>query len=260
MDNIRRNSKLICYENDSTPKIQHTFTIAVVNGSETMNTHSPAVDPMIVFDVFKKIVLNCTLANDTNAAKIQWFKNDQQITEITYFPDDNKRQLCISNATHLNEGVYKCAVEHRSNGDEKIILYETFKVTFEPYWSTWSQWSRCQPKKCGNRRVRRRFRICHQPKILQPITQWRCHGENIQKKRCPTAPCEDGVWSEWSDWSGCSRTCGTGQMFRHRECIGDRCNGQNVEVIDCFRIHCRENVREFSDRSRFLPYQTIQKI
>lgn len=213
-------------------------------------------NPIISFDVHKKFSLNCSIAIGTgNKVKITWFKNDYEINEAAYFPDGNKRQLSIFNTTDLDEGFYKCAVVKISsgNGGSKIILYKRFNLTFRPYWSKWSQWSQCQPK-CGNSRIKRRFRICHQPKIRQPITQLRCVGANVQRRRCSIALCEEGVWTQWSHWSNCSRTCGIGQMFRHRECTSDHCIGPNIEVIECFRIHCTGNVQKFPEKSRFVPY------
>lgn len=247
---------LICYANksSSSSRFQHTYTITIANASQTLNMHLSPDDPIIVFDVFKNFMLNCSISKKF---KIHWFKNDQAITESAYFRDNNKEHLHIDNATDLNEGVYKCAVKHTIAGESQIILYQIFKLTFKPYWSKWSQWSRCQPK-CGKGRTKRRFRICHRSKIQQSeMAKLRCHGENVQRKRCATTACGgDGVWTEWSDWSGCSRTCGIGQMFRHRECADDQCDGPNLEIIECFRIHCAENTRKNPDKSPFLPFET----
>lgn len=232
---------VICYANESSAlRSQHTYTISV-NASEKSNNR------INLFDVRKNFVLNCSLAvTDTSELKIHWFKNGPEITKSGYFRADNRKQLNIVNATDVDEGIYKCAVKYEVAGDSQIILYQTFKMAFKPYWSKWSPWSQCQPK-CGNGRTKRRFRICHRPKMLQPPppdTKWRCHGENVQRKRCAVAACNrDGVWSEWSDWSECSRTCGIGQVFRHRECTdGDQCDGPNIEITECFRIQCTEQI------------------
>lgn len=237
--------KISCHTGDSSTisKVQHTYTIAVVNTSKTSNVSSE--DPVTVFDVFKDLVLNCSIANDSSEFKIDWFKNDRKIISDAANFRDGKPQLHIFNATDRSEGIYKCAVELKNTNGGKIIMYQTFKVAFKPYWSKWSSWNRCQPL-CGLNRTRRRVRICYRSKILQPYKQWRCSGANVQREKCPAAACNGGgAWTEWSDWSGCSRTCGPGQMFRYRECLdGDaQCDGPNVEVIQCFRIHCAENAR-----------------
>lgn len=250
---------LACYANESSskPRVQHTFAIAVANASD---------DPIIVFDVRKTSVLNCSIANNANKLKIQWFKNDQEIADAdSVYYHIGEAQLHILNATILNEGVYKCVVEIKGAGASKIKLYQTSKTAFKPYWSKWSPWSRCQPK-CGKNSTKRRVRVCHRSKLLQPYTKWRCPGENMQRKRCPAITCSqtmysrDGVWTEWSDWSGCSRTCGYGQMFRYRECTTNAdqlhpCDGPNVEVIECFRIHCVENARVIPRKNHFSPFQ-----
>lgn len=219
--------------------------ITVANASDTFNTHVSSEDPITVFDVLRNFVLNCSIANDTRVSRIQWFKNDLEITsDAAYFRDGEAQLLHIFNATDWNEGVYKCAVELNGADFGKIILYQTFKMAFKPHWSKWSPWSRCQPK-CGKSSTRQRIRTCHRSKFLQPYKKWRCPGAKVQRQRCKAAACSrDGVWTEWSDWSGCSRTCGYGQMFRYRECTDgdDQCDGPNVEVIECFRIHCAREI------------------
>lgn len=237
---------LICYANDSSSilRVRHTYTITVANASETLNVHLSSDDNIIVFNLLSNFILNCSIANNTDELKIHWYKNDQEII------DDGKAQLQIFNATVLNEGIYKCAIEINGGNASKIILYQTFKAAFKPYWSKWSQWSRC-----GKKSMKQRNRICHHSKILQPDEKWRCIGVNLQRKRCKTI----ASWTEWSDWSECSRTCGYGQMFRYRECTADQCNGPNVEVIECFRIHCAKNALEIPKKNQFLPYKMYSK-
>lgn len=168
---------LICYANDSssTSRVQHTFAIAVANASD---------NPIIVFDVRKTFVLNCSIANNTNKLKVKWFNNEQEITDSdAVYYHFGEAQLHILNATDLNEGVYKCVVEIKGASASKIKLYQTFKTAFKPYWSKWSPWSRCQPK-CGKNSTKRRVRVCHRSKLLQPYAKWHCPGENMQRKRC----------------------------------------------------------------------------
>ena len=50
----------------------------------------------------------------------------------------------------------------------------------------------------------------------------------------------DGGWSDWSPWSTCSVTCGTGTQSRYRACDspsptwgGQFCDGNTVEWRDC---------------------------
>lgn len=48
------------------------------------------------------------------------------------------------------------------------------------------------------------------------VCQWCRAGECVSKTPIPQHV--DGDWSPWSQWSMCSRTCGTGVQFRQRKC------------------------------------------
>lgn len=260
---MRNDLTLDCYANGSSTisRVQHTYMITVANASETFNTHMSSEAPITVFDVLRNFELNCSIANENSEFQIQWFRDDHEITSDAAYFRDGKAQLHIFNATDRNEGIYKCAVVLKDADFGKIDLYQTFKFAFKPYWSKWSPWNRCQPK-CGKDSTRRRVRICHRSKLLQPYKKWRCSGANVQRERCKVAACgREGAWTEWSVWSGCSRTCGYGQMFRYRECSdGDgQCDGPTVEVIQCFRMHCAENTRETSNKNSFLPYKMYSR-
>ena len=58
----------------------------------------------------------------------------------------------------------------------------------------------------------------------------------------------DGGWSNWSEFSDCSVTCGSGTQFATRECTnpepmnnGTQCIGDKQAVKDCFIVNCRSN-------------------
>lgn len=258
MDNDRKELKLICYATDSSSskKARYKFPITIATAPEPSSTNVRIDGPHILFDIYTDVMLNCSLTNDTDEMNVEWWKINHQErrhidpnTDAEYFRNHSKVQLHIVNATDHAEGVYACkyVIANEANENGEIVLYQTFEMAVKPYWSKWSQWSRCQPK-CGNSRAKRRFRICHKPKMLRSNMQWRCHGASVQRMRCSMAPCsdsrghdDDNVWTEWSEWSGCSRTCGSGQMFRHRACVRHPCHGPNIEVIECFRAHCIEN-------------------
>jgi len=55
----------------------------------------------------------------------------------------------------------------------------------------------------------------------------------------------DGGWSEWGEWSVCSRSCGGGQRTRRRLCDspspthgGQTCAGPHLQHGVCNREHC----------------------
>ena len=55
----------------------------------------------------------------------------------------------------------------------------------------------------------------------------------------------DCLWSEWSDWSPCSSTCGSARRFRDRKVIiparnGGKCDGQELELYDCPTKACQD--------------------
>lgn len=53
----------------------------------------------------------------------------------------------------------------------------------------------------------------------------------------------DGVWLDWTEWSECSLTCGTGASLRSRGCDGPfydgmNCTGDWSESKDCNTFLC----------------------
>lgn len=55
----------------------------------------------------------------------------------------------------------------------------------------------------------------------------------------------NGVWSEWSEWTGCSVSCGSGNKYKNRTCIksfpqypGKYCHGNDTNVESCDNISC----------------------
>lgn len=60
---------------------------------------------------------------------------------------------------------------------------------------------------------------------------------NFDSIACNTASCP--TWTEWADWSVCSKTCGEGKIQRRRTCqFGDSCEGDNLETDNCYVSDC----------------------
>ena len=74
----------------------------------------------------------------------------------------------------------------------------------------------------------------------------------------------DGIWSLWSPWGGCSKTCGLGQRRRDRECSrplygGKLCIGTVTEIIPCEERNCAGNVTSFAGRNYFPEHRKISQ-
>ncbi|XP_052272181.1 papilin-like isoform X2 [Dreissena polymorpha] len=73
-----------------------------------------------------------------------------------------------------------------------------------------------------------------------------------------------GRWSEWGEYSGCSRTCGGGVKFKTRHCEGhgllrDACEGRNKHFEICNTQSCGEYAQDFRasqcDEYNFQPLE-----
>ncbi|XP_031574493.1 thrombospondin-1-like [Actinia tenebrosa] len=61
---------------------------------------------------------------------------------------------------------------------------------------------------------------------------------------CVEVKIETGYWSSWGKWTGCSKTCGTGQRQRKRQCISKQnttCSGREMQARKCQRTPCPVN-------------------
>ncbi|XP_056135377.1 A disintegrin and metalloproteinase with thrombospondin motifs 17 [Lampris incognitus] len=82
--------------------------------------------------------------------------------------------------------------------------------------------------------------------------KWCRAGECVIKTPIPQHV--DGDWSPWSQWSMCSRTCGTGAQFRQRKCDnpppglgGKHCQKASVEHKACEGLPCPKGTPSFRD-------------
>uniref|UniRef100_A0A8B9LLU8 SCO-spondin n=1 Tax=Astyanax mexicanus TaxID=7994 RepID=A0A8B9LLU8_ASTMX len=133
----------------------------------------------------------------------------------------------------------------------------------------WSAWSACS-KTCsdgGAAAVKSRERVC----VSAP-----CAGQNRQQKVCNLPQCPDGgvcvgedcahrncSWTEWGEWSACSRSCGVGQQRRFRSFLAPGVNGTwcpdilegNLENRFCNIRACRVD----GSWSRWSPWSHCDK-
>nr|XP_021206149.1 uncharacterized protein LOC101744665 isoform X1 [Bombyx mori] len=57
------------------------------------------------------------------------------------------------------------------------------------------------------------------------------------------------VWSRWSKWSGCSVSCGEGNIVRWRVCVAGRCalNEREEQLRPCTRAPCNDPIDDTHD-------------
>lgn len=109
-------------------------------------------------------------------------------------------------------------------------------------WSLWATRTSCSGS-CGGGQ-RERERACDNP--LPRFGGQLCSGPHLEQMECNTIPCPiDGGFSQWSDWSSCSVTCGMGERNRTRYCnnpfpkySGKNCSGINSEAELCLTSLC----------------------
>ncbi|KAI6650257.1 Thrombospondin-2-like [Oopsacas minuta] len=107
-------------------------------------------------------------------------------------------------------------------------------------WSEWDSWTSCS-RDCGTGNSTRR-RTCSQPRYGGR----ECEGVRTEERTCNTHECPiHGGWTDWSDFTECSKTCSEGIQKRNRSCTdpepqfgGDNCVGEDLETSSCFLIFC----------------------
>ncbi|XP_078487952.1 uncharacterized protein LOC100179634 isoform X3 [Ciona intestinalis] len=104
-----------------------------------------------------------------------------------------------------------------------------------PVWTAWSSWSSCSVP-CG-RGTRSRSRSCGGG---LPGVEDQCPGSDMITEECIVGNCP--FWTAWSNWSGCTVTCGGGSQSRSRICMngvaGSGCPGSGSETLTCNNMAC----------------------
>lgn len=81
-------------------------------------------------------------------------------------------------------------------------------------WTSWSPWSEC-PVTCGSG-AQIRSRACINPPPRNNGSD--CEGPDTERRNCTNKPCEGSGLCDWTGWSLCSRSCGTGLRSRTWRC------------------------------------------
>ncbi|XP_056407686.1 SCO-spondin-like [Hyla sarda] len=103
-------------------------------------------------------------------------------------------------------------------------------------WTPWSPWSEC-PVTCGSS-VQIRSRACINPPARNNGSD--CEGPDTDRRNCTNKLCEGGGPCGWTDWSPCSRSCGTGLRSRMVTDTPDgRCEGrERLQTEACYLRPC----------------------
>ncbi|KAJ8037143.1 Coadhesin [Holothuria leucospilota] len=154
------------------------------------------------------------------------------------------RLRACDNPTPIGEG-NECEGEGHEN--EACRHWENFcDPNKNQEYSEWDEWSHCSRTCKGGFQIR--GRTC--------LGELDCNGAFHDRKACNLEKlCPvDGGWSEWSQWSVCSQTCGEGTSDRHRVCNkpypqfgGLPCEGKSQQIQDCNRLDCPANITYWGD-------------
>eukprot|EP00118_Oscarella_pearsei_P020948 m.232382 g.232382 ORF g.232382 m.232382 type:complete len:812 (+) comp40078_c0_seq33:147-2582(+) len=125
--------------------------------------------------------------------------------------------------------------------ETKLCDKPTFPCPIDGKWSGWGTWGSCS-KSCGDGASEMRTRMCSSP---PPSNGGHlCQGNHTETRPCivATSPCPvNGLWSDWLEWSKCSKSCGLGaSRTRTRTCSfpapsngGDPCVGNKTDTESC---------------------------
>uniref|UniRef100_A0A7S4PXZ7 Spondin domain-containing protein n=1 Tax=Alexandrium monilatum TaxID=311494 RepID=A0A7S4PXZ7_9DINO len=111
--------------------------------------------------------------------------------------------------------------------------------------SAWSEWSDgdCTGLCVRQRGVARPNNECGRPCQVDIIETKRCATDCHEEVVCPKGT--DCQWGDWTDWSGCSCTCGGGQKTRDRQIkVAPQGNGKKcpakttTEMVPCSTQPC----------------------
>ncbi|XP_073229802.1 ectin-like [Porites lutea] len=117
----------------------------------------------------------------------------------------------------LNNTVMKSLLIYPSQWNKHIcIRIELYGcVPVDGGFTSWSEWSHCSRSCDDGTKVR--YRSCTNPAPANGGLE--CTGDRNQTERCLGTSCPvEGGFSNWSNWTKCSVTCGTGFQLRTRSC------------------------------------------
>lgn len=158
-------------------------------------------------------------------------------------------------ATQASKGGKACLGSLKSLKRCKIRPCAEKSIGIDCSWEQWSEWQECD----GSQQVRRREIIHPADAVGEP-----CQGVQVETKGCGkdvTLPsdCDAAVFSAWSEWSPCPKSCGGAQSSRSRIIKphmhgGLHCSGTLLETQPCGQVSCPNSpntVCQYSQWSRW---------
>ena len=122
------------------------------------------------------------------------------------------------------------------------VKLQPFKCSVDCTWGQWSRWSTCSAT-CGSGGSKTRQRPIA---TLAQAGGEECQGDWEEIQNCTSGMlCPvDCTWGQWSRWSTCSQTCGSGGIKTRQRPIalaqagGEECLGEKEETTSCDNVAC----------------------
>ncbi|KAM9324527.1 hemicentin-1 [Gastrophryne carolinensis] len=179
------------------------------------------------------VVFDCK-AEGEPVPTIAWSRLTHPIFRDHRFTVLSNGSLKIVAARKEDTSMYECSA---TNIMGTVVSKFSFTVQVHGRFSEWLPWQSCSAS-CGQG-VQKRMRLCNNPAPANGGLY--CEGEEFEIRDCQNKPCPaDGVWSDWSSWEECSKTCGGGKKTRTRTCNipsmeGEvkTCDGKAIDTTVC---------------------------
>ncbi|XP_061239478.1 hemicentin-1 isoform X3 [Bos javanicus] len=214
-----------------------TNEAGVVERSMSLTLQSPPIitlEPVeTIINAGSKVILNCQATGEPRPT-ITWSRQGHSILWDERINVLSNNSLHIAAAQKEDTSEYECVARNLMGS---VLVRVPVIVQVPGGFSQWSAWRPCSAT-CG-KGIQKRSRLCNNP---SPANGGKpCQGSDSEMQNCHQKPCPvDGIWSEWSPWEECTRSCGRGNRTRTRTCNnpsaqhgGRPCEGTAVEIIMC---------------------------
>lgn len=111
---------------------------------------------------------------------------------------------------------------------------------------SWTPWMMTVNGTMDSGHIERRFRFSCKAPVADPVSLKVTLGKEETRVCLADGSCQrtgesndEGGWGEWSAWSSCSVSCGTGQQYRTRLCDRNDCDGPAKMARACNTHPCK---------------------